>query len=68
MSERCPECGSEVRPSQWRPRQAWFGNTIPDPGHHEFFPARCTNDDCAWEGPKDDTAVREAQERRARGE
>jgi NAD-dependent SIR2 family protein deacetylase len=47
----CPRCGSPAVPAEYRPRQAWFGDRIPDQTP-EFYPATCTSRDCDWEGPK----------------
>jgi NAD-dependent SIR2 family protein deacetylase len=63
---RCPTCGSDITLAEWRPRDAWFGRSAPDPMQREFHPATCTNSACDWEGPKDEAAVREAQARSTR--
>jgi hypothetical protein len=65
-TERCPDCGSEIYPARWGPRQAWTGPTKPD-DHPEFHPARCKDRECGWEGPKDEAAVERAK-RAARGQ
>jgi hypothetical protein len=47
----CPKCGADAWPADFRPEQAWFGSTPPgDPP--VFKPAKCTNPECDWQGPK----------------
>jgi len=64
-----PECGGEIAPSAWVSRGKWMnaaGEWMPE-RRRSFRPARCTSRKCDWEGPSDETAVREAKER-AEGE
>ena len=56
---RCPTCGCDITLAEWRPRA--FSSA-----EHDFFPARCTDPRCDWQGPKDEAAVSEAQARSAR--
>lgn len=47
----CPRCGADAWPTTFKPEQAWFGDRAPS-DQPVFKPARCTNPDCEWEGPK----------------
>ncbi len=49
---RCPRCGHEATPAEWRPLQVWTGTTTPPPRSPVFHPARCNSPDCDWQGPK----------------
>jgi hypothetical protein len=60
---RCPTCGCDITLAEWRPRSALASV---DPADYEFFPARCSDPRCDWQGPKDESAVSEAQARSAR--
>jgi NAD-dependent SIR2 family protein deacetylase len=48
---RCPRCGSDASAATFKPEQAWFGDRPPS-DQPVFKPARCTNPECDWEGPK----------------
>lgn len=51
--QKCPQCGSDIEPESFGPPRVGVGNPprIPD-GPSFKRPARCTNPQCDWQGPK----------------
>jgi len=48
----CPRCGKPLEPGGWRKPQASFGKPPSADLPKQFYPARCSNTKCDYEGSK----------------
>jgi hypothetical protein len=49
---KCPRCGHDLMPQEWRRPQAFVGSIPPELPRPIFYPARCSRQECGYEGPR----------------